>query len=60
MLTKDFDVTDTVRYMAKTPCQFNGVQGRFWERRVLRQGCWVLDGTEFHPLRATKKDINHA
>jgi hypothetical protein len=45
------------RYIPSRPVRFNGTLGRLWERRELRQGCWVFCGRTFHHARATRSDI---
>jgi hypothetical protein len=60
MATKEFTVKNhlglATRYIPQRAI-YNGVQGHFWERRVLVDGAWVFQGRIFHSLKATRKDI---
>ena len=46
-----------VRYTPGPEVRFNGIKGRFWDRRKYHRGCWVFQGRQFNTLRETRDDI---
>lgn len=62
MATKSFEKAAfgyEFRYTCKDlyAVRYNGVIGRFWERRILEKGAWVLSGTMFFRNKSTRKEI---
>lgn len=57
MATQSFDAGNR-RYIPSHIVTYNSARGRFWTAHIKQDNAWLVNGTRFHPLRATREQIS--